>query len=466
MQVTQTHAEGLKRDYRVTVEADEIDRKVAERLAEIGQEARIPGFRPGKVPMNILRQRFGQAVLGEILEKVVEESSQNAMTQEDLRPARQPRIEVESFDQGQDLVYTMSMELLPEIEPVDFSTLELERVRVRVPDEEVEKTLGHLAAEAGESQPVDSPRPAREGDIVVIDFQGTVDGEALPGMQAEDHHLELGANRLVPGFEPQLEGAEAGESREVRVTFPEDYGNEGLAGREAVFQVAVKEVREKVPQALDDDLAQKYGAESLDDLRGKLRENLQQHYEQSARQKVKRELLDKLATCHDFELPPSMLDSEFEQIWQQIEHDRAHGRLDPEDADKDEETLKQEYRDIAARRVRLGLLLSEVGRRQEIQVTQEELSNAVMEEARRYPGQEQQVFDYYLKSPEALNALRAPVYEDKVVDYVLELARVTTREVTPEELATELGGGESDGTDEAGDAAETGDGEAAARAQA
>jgi len=466
MQVTQTHAEGLEREYRVTVGADQIDRKVTDRLSEIGKEARIPGFRPGKAPMTILRQRFGQAVLGEVLEKLVEESSQEAMTQEDLRPARQPRIEVESFDQGQDLTYKMSMELLPEIEPVDFATLELERLSVRVPDEEVEKALGHLAAEAGESTPVDPPRPAREGDIVVIDFQGTVDGEAMPGMDAQDHYLELGSNRLIPGFEEQLEGAEAGDSREVRVTFPESYGNEALAGREAVFQVAVKEVREKVPQAVDDELAQKYGAESLDDLREKLRQNIQQHYEQSARQKVKRELLDKLAEQHDFELPPSMLEAEFEQIWQQIEQDRAQGRLDPEDADKDEATLKQEYRDIAARRVRLGLLLSEVGRRQQIQVSQEELSRAVMDEARRYPGQEQQVFEYYQKSPEALNALRAPVYEDKVVDYILELAAVTTREVTPDELAAELGGGDSaEGTGEAGSEPAT-ESEGAARAEA
>jgi len=300
----------------------------------------------------------------------------------------------------------------------------------------------------------------------VIDFQGTVDGEAMPGMDAQDHYLELGSNRLIPGFEEQLEGAEAGDSREVRVTFPESYGNEALAGREAVFQVAVKEVREKVPQAVDDELAQKYGAESLDDLREKLRQNIQQHYEQSARQKVKRELLDKLAEQHDFELPPSMLEAEFEQIWQQIEQDRAQGRLDPEDADKDEATLKQEYRDIAARRVRLGLLLSEVGRRQQIQVSQEELSRAVMDEARRYPGQEQQVFEYYQKSPEALNALRAPVYEDKVVDYILELAAVTTREVTPDELAAELGGGDSaEGTGEAGSEPAT-ESEGAARAEA
>lgn len=444
MHVTQTHAEGLKREYQVVVASDEIDRRIEDRLKEIGRDARIPGFRPGKAPMSILRQRFGQAVMGEVLEKTVDETSQQAMAEEDLRPAQQPKIELESFDTGSDLQYKMSMELLPDIEPMDFSQLELERLNIQVPDAEVEKALEHMATQAGESSPIEEARPAANGDVVVIDFQGTVDGEAFPGMDAEDHHLELGSTALIPGFEDQLIGAEAGETREVRVTFPDDYGNEALAGKEAVFQVTVKEIREKVAQEIGDEMAQKFGTEDLNDLRDKIRQNFAQHYDQTARQKTKRELLDKLADNHSFTLPPSMVEAEFEQIWQQIEQDRAQGRLDPEDAEKDEDALKSEYRDIAERRVRLGLLLSEVGRLNEIQVSQDELNQALIQEAQRYPGQEQQVFEYYQSNPQALNALRAPVYEDKVVDYILELASVTARDVTPEQLQAELSGESAD----------------------
>ncbi len=434
MQVTETHAEGLKREYRVVVEQQEIDERVQDRLKEIGQSAQIPGFRPGKAPMSILRQRFGQAVLGEVVEKAVNETSEQALQEQDVRPAEQPQIEIESFEQGQDLSYKISLELLPDIEPVDFSEVAVERVKVSLPEDEVESAIKHMASQVAESEPISEDRPAAEGDVVVIDFQGTVDGEAYPGMDATDHHLELGSGSLIPGFEEQLTGAHAGETREVRVTFPSDFNNQELAGREAVFQVTVKEIRQKSEPEINDELAQRVGAEDLEDLRSKARENLQQQYDQAARTEVKRKVLDQLNEKHSFDLPPSMVEAEFDQIWQQIEQDRQQGRLDAEDSQKSEDELKAEYRRIAERRVRLGLLLSEVGRRNNIDVSQEELQQALINEVQRYPGQEQEVLQYYQNNQNALAALRGPVFEDKVIDYILELADVTETEMSPDEF--------------------------------
>lgn len=434
MQVTETHAEGLKREYKVRVDKDEIEQKVQDRLKEVGQQARIPGFRPGKAPMSILRQRFGQAVLGEVLEKAVNETSQQAMQERDLRPIQQPSIEVESFDQGQDLEYKMSMEILPDIEPMDFSELSLERLKVSVPDSEVDEAVERLASQQKETKPLEEARPAQKGDVLVVDFKGSVDGEELPGMAGEDHHLELGSNRFIEGFEDQLIGAEPGETRQIRVTFPTTYQNDKLAGKDADFEVTVKGIRETEPVAIDDELAKKFGEEDLDQLKQRVREQIQQDYDRLARQRVKRELLDKLSENHSFDVPPSMVEHEFQQIWQQIEQDRAQGRLDPEDEGKDEAQLEKDYRAIAERRVRLGLLLSEIGRRGNIEISQDELNQALIQEVQRHPGHEREVFEFYQNNPDALSQLRAPLYEDKAVDYILELANVTEREVTTDEL--------------------------------
>jgi len=444
MQVTETHAEGLKREYRVVVGSDEIDERVQDRLKEIGQSAQIPGFRPGKAPMSILRKRFGQAVLGEVVEKAVNETSEQALREQDVRPAEQPQIEIESFEQGEDLSYKISLELLPDIEPVDFSEIDVERVTVSLPEEEVEQAIKQMASQVAESQPIEEARPLANGDVAVIDFHGTVDGEAHPGMEATGHHLEIGSGNMVGDFEEQLVGMNVGETREVTVTFPAHFQNQELAGREAVFQVTLQEIREKTEPEINDELAQRVGAESLADLREKARENLQGQYDQAARTEVKRKILDALNAKHGFDLPPSMVEAEFEQIWQQIEHDRAHGHLDAEDAEKSEDELKAEYRQIAERRVRLGLLLSEVGRRNNIDVTQEELQQAVMNEIQRYPGQEQQVLEYYQNNQDALAALRGPVFEDKVIDYILELANVTETELSPEAFRERMQGQQDD----------------------
>jgi len=437
MQVTEVNSDGLKRDFKVVIEAKEISDKVETRLREISVRVKIPGFRPGKAPIKLLKQRYGPSVMGEVLERAVTDSSAQALNERGLRPAVQPKIEIDSFEEGEDLEYSMAIELLPEIAPMDFSKLKLERLKIAVPEEEITGALERLTASRKESKPLETARPAQSGDVLVIDFKGTVHGEALPGMAGEDHHLELGSNSFIAGFEEQLISAELGESRQVKVTFPDGYGNEKLSGQPAVFECKVKEIRESVPAELNDDLAKSMGAESLDDLRSKVKEHLGQEYDGMSRMRMKREILDQLAEGHDFEVPQGMVDLEFDTIWQQVEHDREHGKADPDDEGKDDEEIKEEYRDISARRVRLGLLLSEVGRMNQIEVSEEEVNRALFQEPQRHPGQEQQVVEFYRSKPEGLAQLRAPIFEDKVIDFIIDLAEVNEREVSAEELREE-----------------------------
>ncbi|MEX0760797.1 MAG: trigger factor, partial [Tistlia sp.] len=322
MQVNETLNEGLKREYTVTLAAAEIEDKVQARLAEVAKTAQIPGFRPGKVPTSVLKQRYGDAVLGEILQQAVNDATQQAIAERGLTPAMQPQVEVTKFEKGEDLEYKLKVELLPEIAPMDFSTLELERVVVEVPGDEVDKALERLAQNQRTTKPLEAERPAAHGDVLVIDFKGTVGGEAFPGMEGEDHHLELGSNQFIAGFEGQLTGAAKGEQRTVTVTFPEGYANDQLSNKEAVFEVTVKDILETEATPIDDEMAKTFGAESLEDLRAKVSEQLGQEFQNLSRAKVKRELLDKLAEHHDFEVPPGMVEQEFEAIWRQIEADR------------------------------------------------------------------------------------------------------------------------------------------------
>ncbi|QQP92140.1 trigger factor [Skermanella sp. TT6] len=434
MQITETSADGLKREYKVVIPAQEIETKVNSRLQELGKTLRIPGFRPGKVPMPIVKQRYAQSVMGEVLEAAVNDSSQQAIDERGLRPALQPKIQVTSFSEGGNLEYDMAVELLPDIEPVDFSTIELERVVAEVDDKQVDETLERLSKSSRDSQPVTEERPARNGDILVIDFAGTVDGEAKPGMDAKDHRLELGSNSFVGTFEEQLVGSKPGDHRTVTVTFPENYAAAELQGKEAVFEVDVKEIREPAPAVIDDEFAKKFGADDLAALKQMIKDRIGQDYAGISRSKVKRTLLDKLADTHSFEVPAGMVEIEFETIWKRLQEELKRGGPDAEEAGKSEDELKAEYRGIAERRVRLGLLLSEVGRRNNIQVTQDELNRALITEAQRYPGQEREVFEFFRSNPRAIDNLRAPLFEDKVIDFILELAKVNEKTVSVEEL--------------------------------
>jgi trigger factor len=434
MQVTETQSDGLKHEYKVVIAASEIADKMAHRLQDLGRKVRLPGFRPGKVPVKILKQRFGASVMGEVLEQAVADSSNQAIAERGLRPALQPKIEIVSFEEDKDLEYTMALEVLPDIKMMDFAQIELEGLSVEVPEEEVQNVLEHLADSHRKTQALTKKRKAQSGDVLVIDFKGSVDGEELPGMAGEGHHLELGSNRFVAGFEDQLIGIDKGEEREIKVTFPEAYVNDKLAGKDAVFQVKVHDILETVPMEINDDLAVALGEETLESLKAKVRQQVEQDYGQLARARQKRALLDKLADGHDFPVPTGMVDAEFDVIWKQLKEDQEQGRIDPEDEGKDDDTLQEEYRAIAVRRVRLGLLLSEVGRQNDIDVTQDEANRALMREAQRYQGQEREVFDFYQKTPEAMAKLRAPLFEDKVVDFITALAKVTERKVTPKEL--------------------------------
>lgn len=435
MHITETNADGLKREFKIVVPAGQIEDRVESKLKELAQTVQMPGFRPGKVPMPMLRKKYRASLMGEVLESEINAATEKAIADGGLRPAMQPKIEISSFEDGKDLEFTVAMEALPEVEPVDFATIALDRPKVEVADAEIDTALSRLAERNEQSEPLPAEHKAETGDIVAIDFTGKRNGEPFAGGAAQNYQLKLGSNSFIPGFEEQLVGLAAGDEKTIPLTFPEQYHNAELAGQPVDFDIKVHEVRRAQVPPVDDELAKKMGLDDLEALRSAVREQIEREYGALSRTIVKRRLLDALAAAHDFAVPQGMVEVEFEHIWKQVEEDKQHNRLDPEDQGKDDDTLKTEYREIAERRVRLGLLLSEVGRRNNITVTQQDLNRAVVDEARRYPGQEGLVFQYYQKNPDAMNMLKAPIYEDKVVDFVLELAKTTDTPVTPEELS-------------------------------
>lgn len=425
-------SEGLSREFEIRIPANDIDRRVEARLAEVGKTVKMPGFRAGKVPLTMLKQRYGKAIMGEVLELAVSETSEKALNDRGLRPAVQPKVEVKEFDAGKDLVYTVSVEVLPEFKIADFKGVKLEKP-VAVPDEKaVAEALERIAANNRGTEEVTDGRAAKTGDTLVIDFHGRTadDNKEHPGMHSHGHHLELGSGQFIPGFEDQLVGAKAGGKVEVRVTFPENYGAKELAGREAIFDVDVQQIREPAEAKVDDEFAKSLGLDDLAALKKAVEEQLQKELDQHSRMNLKKALLDYLDEAHKFEVPSSMLENEFENILQQVEMERK--RLGEEDELTDAQ--KAEFREISERRVRLGLLLSEIGSQNNIKVADSELHRAVVSEAQRYPGQEKQVFDFYAKNRHALESLRAPLFEDKVVDYILELAEVSEKKMTAEDL--------------------------------
>lgn len=432
MQVTEVVSDGLKREYKVVVPAGDIETRVGTKLEEIRKSVKMPGFRPGKVPLTLLRKQYGQRVMGEVLEQAVNEGSQNAIAQHELRPALRPKIEVTSFDDGADLEFSMALEVLPEVPALDLKGIALDRPVAPVDEETVERALGSVAERQQRYEPPAEPRPAASGDQVVLDFEGSIDGVPFEGGKAEDFPLVLGSGRFIPGFEDQLIGVAQGEERTVELTFPEGYANATLAGQPASFATRVKEIRAPIEVPLDDDLAKAQGFDDLEAMRNAIRSRIEQEYGSMSRARVKRALLDWLAEHCAFAVPEGMVDLEFETIWKQVSEELEQR---PEAAEgKSEDELKAEYRAIAERRVRLGLILSDVGQKNELKVEAPELNAAVIEQARRYPGQEQQVVAYFRDNPSAVEQLRAPIYEDKVVDFILQMADVSEREVTLEEL--------------------------------
>lgn len=436
MQVTETKTEGLKRDFKIVVPATDIENRVTTRLEQLSQTLRIPGFRPGKVPVSLLRKRYGPSVMGEVLERTVGETTMKAMSEHGLRPAMQPKVEITSFEEGKDLEYTMAVEVLPEIEPVDFSKIQLERLTVDVEEGEVDEVLTRMAEANKTSEPVVGEKAAEKGDVVVIDFVGKVDGKEFPGGKADGYHLDLGSGSFIPGFEDQLIGAKAGDQMAVNVTFPKEYGAADLAGKDAVFDVTVKELRSPRPATIDDEFAKRAGLENLDGLKKAIRDEHEREFKALARMRLKRALLDALAEMYDFPVPESLVEAELDSIWTQFEEQRKQhpDAAKDEYGDKSDDEIKAEFRAIAERRIRLGLVLAEVGRANKIEITQEDINRAIVAEARRYPGQEQKVIEYYRKNADAMESLRAPLIEDRVVDFMLEMATITERKVTREEL--------------------------------
>ncbi len=442
MNVVEKSSEGLSRQFEVVVPASELEEKLTAKIDEIRPEVRLKGFRPGKVPAGHIRKMFGASIMGDILQEIVPKATEETLSERNLRPAAQPAVDVKSdaedvMKNGADFSFEISVEVMPEFEPADAKSFKVTRPVAPIADEQIDEALAELAkqAQSYESRGTGAKAKANDGDKVVINFTGRIDGEAFDGGTAEGAELVLGSGQFIPGFEDQLVGTKPGDKTDVTVTFPEDYQADHLAGKEAVFETEVTDVQGPVETKIDDSLAEKLGLSDLETLKDALSKRFETEHAQASRMKVKRALLDQIDAAHeDVELPGRMVDQEFDAIWSEVAKAIESGDLDEEDKGKSEDELKAEYRTIAERRVRLGLVLAEMGRKANVDVSQEELARAMNQEAQKYPGQERQVIEFYQKNPGALQGLRAPIYEEKVVDYVLELAEVTEVEVDREAL--------------------------------
>jgi trigger factor len=445
MQVTETVNEGLKREFKVVVPMADLASKVDARLDQLKTQVRINGFRPGKVPVTHLKRLYGRSVMAEAIEQTVREANSQIVTERGFKLVREPQVKlpeekdaVEQVIEGKtDLAYTVAIEILPPIELADFKGIQVERLNAEVADAEVDEAVQRIAEQSRPFAAKGEGAKAENGDRAVIDFTGKIDGTPFEGGTGGDVTLHLGSSTFIPGFEDQLVGAAAGETRTIKVTFPQTYPAQHLAGKEAEFEVTVKSLEAPQPVTVNDEFAKSLGLESLAKLREMVKGRLSQEHGAMSRQKVKRVLLDELDAKHKFAPPPSLVEDEFNNVWKTIQDDLQARKRSFEDEGTTEEKAKEEYRAIAERRVRLGLVIAEIGEKNGIKVTDEELSRAVMERARQMPGQEQRVWEFYRNNPDALASLRAPIFEDKVIDYILELAKITDKTVSREELYKE-----------------------------
>jgi trigger factor len=445
MQVTETSSEGLKRKLKVVVGADELGERFSAHLDKIKDQVQIKGFRKGKVPISHIKKVYGRSVMNDVLQETIRETSNKAIVDRKERPAMMPDIqlaegasEIENVVDGKaDLAYEMSFEVLPDVKLTDFKDLKLERLVADVEDEQLNEALAELA-ERNQTFAAEDGREASDGDRVTIDFKGTVDGVEFDRGSGENLQLVIGNAGFIPGFEEGIKGAKKGESRDVKATFPAEYPVAELAGKDAVFAITVKEVEKPVKSEITEEFAKSLGAESLDNLRELVSAQSKRELDQASRMKLKRELLDALESSHSFELPPTLVEREFEAIWKQVTEGLARESKTFADEGKTEDEAKAEYQKIAERRVRLGLVVGEIGDKNKIEVTQDEMRRALMDHARRFPGQEKNVYEYFEKTPGALQELRAPIFEDKVIDFVLELAKPSEKKVSRQELVDSL----------------------------
>ncbi|MGB3455724.1 MAG: trigger factor [Litorimonas sp.] len=442
MDIKELEADGLTKKYQVTVPKEDLAQKLDDKIKQMQPEVSLKGFRPGKVPVAHIRKMFGQSIMKDVVEEVLNESSQKAINDNKLRPAGQPQIDLrangEDVTKGKaDLDYFMTVESIPDFESVDPTTLKFTRLKTELADEDVDERLAELAKGQKTYKKKAKTAKAKKGDAVLIDFVGSIDGVEFEGGAMEGHQLVLGSGTFIPGFEDELIGVKAGEEKDVVVTFPEDYQAAELAGKEAVFKTVVHEVQGEKDAVIDDEFAKNFGMEDLDALKTAVREQMDAELETQSRMKLKRAILDELDSKHDFDLPKGMVETEFGNIWNQVKAEKEAGQLDEEDAKKSDEELEADYRKIAERRVRLGLVLAEMGQNENIEITNEELQGALIAEARRYPGQEQQVIEFFQKNPAQLAQLRSPIYEEKVVDLITEKATVKDKAVDRDTLFEE-----------------------------
>ena len=436
MQVTETLNEGLKRAYSIKLTAAELDTKVTEKLHEAQPDVEMKGFRKGKVPLALLKRQFGQRIMGEAMQETIDGAMSKHFEDSGDRPAMQPNVEMkegEKWKEGDDVEVSLTYEALPTIPEVDFSKIKLQKLVVKSDKAAVDEALDNLASSANDFKDRKKGSKAKDGDQIVIDFIGTVEGEAFDGGSSEDYPLVLGSNSFIPGFETQLVGCKVGEDKKVKVTFPQEYGSENLAGKDAEFACKIKNVKEPVPAKINDELATKFGAEDLKALKVQISERLESEYGGAARAVMKRHLLDALDKKVKFELPPSLVEAEAKQIAHQLYHEE-----NPDVKDHEHEDIKpsKEHNKLAERRVRLGLLLAELGQKAEVEVSDAEMSQAIMAQSRQYPGQEKEFFEFMQKNEQMQQQLRAPIFEDKVVDHIFEKATVTDKKVNKTELQT------------------------------
>jgi len=436
MKVSKEKSKGLTLKFKAVIEAADFEKEVQSRVQKLAKETKLPGFRPGKAPTALINQKFRAAALGEALDVCVQKAVSEIISENKIKPAGEPKVNIEKFADGKDIEFSMEVETLPEIKLGDFSKIKLEKLTADVPEEEIEKSIKYVAESRHETEEVKEKRAAKKGDVAVIDFTGSIDGVEFKGGKGTDYPLELGSNTFIKGFEEQVIGMKKGDKKDVNVTFPKEYQAKELAGKDAVFAVELKELRKLKKVEINDALAVSLGAKNLADLKEKITARILQDYESASKMKLKRALLDVLDKEYKFELPQSIVDAEYDSIVKQYEHAKEHGELDSYEKSKKEKDLLKEYKEIAERRVKLGLVLSEVGAKEKIQITPDDLNKAIMSEARKYPGQEKAVFDFYLKNKNAVEALKAPVMEEKIVDAILSKAQISEKKVSVQELYT------------------------------
>ena len=445
MKVNEKINEGIDREYEITIPSNEIDEKIAHKLNEVGKQVKIPGFRPGKVPMGLLKKRFGASVRSEILEATLQESTQKLFEEKNIKPASQPKIDLISFEDGSDLEFSLKLQLVPEIELTDMSAFKVERLISYVSDEDVDDATKKMAENNKISVPLTKRKTIKDGDVAVIDFVGFKDDKEFEGGKAEGFKLELGSGRFIPGFEEKIVGMKVGSKKDLELTFPDNYENDDLKGQDVVFKVTLKSIETLQVPEVDEDFSKSIGFDSLKDLKDAVNNQINKDYEYLSRMKIKREMLDFLAENNNFEVPSGLVNEQFDLIWKNILQAKESNSLDDKDSKMSEEELEKHYRNIAERRVRLGLILSDVSDKNNLSIGPEELSQAISLEASKFPGQEKNVMEYYNSNPQALEQVRAPLLEDKVIDFLLEMCEISEKNVSSKELKELTGATEVDG---------------------